>query len=63
MKNVNKERLLTWLKEQLKEQENARDRLEVDHVYWEFHEGASVHLNVVIKEIEKGSFDMKEGTE
>jgi hypothetical protein len=57
--NLDKERLLEWLKIKFKEQEACRDNLPIEHQYWEFHEGASDYLMVVIKAIEEGSFDLK----
>lgn len=59
---LDKEQLLVWLREQFKNQEANRDRLEIGHQYWEYHEGASDYLEVVIKQIESGKFDVYEKT-
>ena len=54
---VSKKALLEWLKEQQKQQEEKRDRLEIDHPYWEYHEGASDYLSLSVEKIQSGAFD------
>lgn len=54
---LKKQAALEWLKEQQKRQEEKRDRLEIDHPYWEYHEGASDYLSLAVEEFESGAFD------
>jgi hypothetical protein len=54
---VSKKAVLEWLKEQQKHQEENRDRVEIDHPYWEYHEGASDYLSLAVEKIESGAFD------
>lgn len=54
---LKKQAVLEWLKEQQKRQEEKRDRLEIDHPYWEYHEGASDYLSLAVEEFESGAFD------
>lgn len=58
--NLDKAKLLEWLKIKHQQQEACRDKLPIDHQYWEFHEGAADYLMVVIKEVERGGFDLKD---
>lgn len=57
---LEKQAVLEWLKEQQKRQEEKRDRLEIDHPYWEYHEGASDYLSLAVEEFESGAFDADE---
>jgi hypothetical protein len=59
---VSKKAVLEWLKEQQKKQEENRDRLEIDHPYWEYHEGASNYLSLAVEKFESGAFDVPEPT-
>ena len=54
---LSKKAVLEWLKEQQKRQEEKRDRLEIDHPYWEYHEGAADYLSLAVEEFESGAFD------
>lgn len=54
---LKKQAVLEWLKEQQKRQEEKRDRLEIDHPYWEYHNGASDYLSLVVEKLESGAFD------
>lgn len=54
---LSKKAVLEWLKEQQKQQEEKRDRLEIDHPYWEYHEGASDYLRLAVEKFESSAFD------
>lgn len=57
---LKKQAVLEWLTEQQKQQEEKRDRLEIDHPYWEYHEGASDYLSLSVEKIQSGAFDANE---
>ncbi len=54
---LSKKAVLEWLKEKQKKQEEYRDRLEIGHPYWEYHEGAYDYLSLAVEEFESGAFD------
>lgn len=56
VKLIDETKLLKAVFEEKSRHERARDRLEIDHKYWEFHEGSVTTLEWLEKKIEKGMF-------
>lgn len=56
VKLIDETKLLKAVSEEKSRHERARDRLEIDHKYWEFHEGSVTTLEWLEKKITKGMF-------
>ena len=56
VKLIDQTTLMEAIAEEKSRQEQARESLRIDHVYWEFHEGAATILEWLEKEIKKDKF-------